>query len=292
MQMQIGGAQTAAPKRTNRAWSAADVEELKRLWGIHAGRMPTIARVMGRTKGSIDGKSRVLGLQFHGGRAITLKQSDNAARHAHTTFPSRVIEPDHNVLKSGDNQRKLGRVVKKGRWKGMPIFSLTLEERATCPRSCALWLGCYGNGMGHAKRYAHGPELERQIAIELAFLQRRHPDGFVVRLHILGDFYSEAYVRFWRICLDQFAGLHVFGYTARQLSDPIGKLIADLRGSEWRRFAVRTSGAAAGPRTLVVETSGEANGAIVWPAQTGKTANCASCALCWQTDRPIAFVRH
>lgn len=275
------------------AWTEQDVVELRRLWTLHGGRMPTIARAMGRSKGSIDGKSRVLGLQFHGGRAITLKPTDNAARYAHTTFPSRVTQPDHNILKSGDNQRKLGKTVRKGRWKGMPIFSLTLEERQTCPRSCALWLGCYGNGMGHAKRYSHGPELERQLAVELAFLQQRHPAGFVVRLHILGDFYSQRYVNFWRDAIAIHPALRVFGYTARQLSDPIGQLIADLREREWWRFAVRTSGAANGPRTLVVEDSGSANGgAIMCPAQTGKTANCASCALCWQTDRPIAFLRH
>jgi hypothetical protein len=28
------------------------------------------------------------------------------------------------------------------------------------------------------------------------------------------------------------------------------------------------------------------------PAQTGKTDCCATCALCWHSDRTIAFLRH
>jgi len=280
-----------------RAWSDEQDAELKRLWEVHGGGFRKIGAAMGRSLGSISGRSRVLGLQFRGGRSHILEASAPAARHAHTVFPARVIAPDQNVLKTGDNQRKLGKVVKKGAWRGFPIFSLTLEERATCPRSCEMWRQCYGNGMGHAKRYEFGAALERQISIELAFLQRRHPGGFVVRLHILGDFYSLPYVEFWRKALDYFPALHVFGYTARQTDTRIGAAIGHLRADRWDRFAVRTSGATSDsgvPRTLVFD--GEPPpGAIVCPAQTGKTANCASCALCWSAaarHRPIAFAQH
>ncbi len=31
---------------------------------------------------------------------------------------------------------------------------------------------------------------------------------------------------------------------------------------------------------------------IPCPAQTGATDCCATCALCWQSDRSIAFKRH
>jgi hypothetical protein len=283
-------------------WSDAEVETLRTLWAEHGGGFRKIAKAMGRSRGSIDGKSRVLGLQFRGGRARQLSPHDDAARLGLSTFPSRVVEPDWNVLKSGDNQRKLGRVVMKGRWKGFPIYSLTLEERATCPRTCKQWLSCYGLGMGHATRYQVGPTLERHLRAQLAQLQRHHSFGFVVRLHILGDFPSLRYVEFWRDMLATFQALHIFGYTARLDSEPIGRAINAIRDAQWDRFAIRTSGAKDGPRTLVIAHMEESltvaaafEGAIICPAQLGKTKNCASCALCWAhptRDRPIAFLQH
>ena len=43
----------------------------------------------------------------------------------------RAIKPSKN--------KKLGKVVKVGRLQGARIFTLTLEERATCPTTCAHW---------------------------------------------------------------------------------------------------------------------------------------------------------
>jgi hypothetical protein len=31
---------------------------------------------------------------------------------------------------------------------------------------------------------------------------------------------------------------------------------------------------------------------IVCPQQMGQTESCSTCALCWQTDRRIAFIEH
>jgi hypothetical protein len=131
------------------------------------------------------------------GKPLTLSPDHPAVIEGRTMFPSRVTEEHDRLLKSGQNQRKLGSHVSKGRWAGMPIFTLTLEERATCPRSCQHWNDCYGNHMHWPKRHAHGPELEGKLALELAVLAAKYPAGFVVRLHILGDFYSSEYVRRW-----------------------------------------------------------------------------------------------
>ena len=43
-------------------------------------------------------------------------------------------------------------VVTKGRWRGYPVFTLTLEERATCPSYCEQWDECYGNNMPFGAR--------------------------------------------------------------------------------------------------------------------------------------------
>jgi hypothetical protein len=84
-----------------------------------------------------------------------------------TLFPTTVRDVGQEwLLKGGEHSGKIGRRVTKGAWKGFPIFTLTLEERATCPVSCALWHSCYGNHMPMARRWRHGPELlERHLAL-------------------------------------------------------------------------------------------------------------------------------
>lgn len=116
-----------------------------------------------------------------------------------TTMLKRVFAPGDvpRLLISGVNSRKIGKKVTKGPWRGFPIFTLTLEERATCPRTCTEWRSCYGSNMQYARRIEHGPEFERLLLAELEAKQRAHPAGFVVRLHILGDFYSVDYANLW-----------------------------------------------------------------------------------------------
>lgn len=295
-------ARKVARAKQSFAWSPEETDRLRHLWGVHRGRIPTIAKEMGRTKGSIDGKSRTMGLQFMNNRAIVLDHSSAAAANAESLFHRRrVVMPDKTgVLKWGDNQRKLGGRVTKGAWKHMPIYSLTLEERASCPETCKMWFACYGNNMGHAKRYRHGEELLIQLADDLDALNRAYPDGFVVRLHILGDFWSADYVKFWDVALHTFDGLRVFGYTAWPRDSEIGSAIHRLRTKMWDRFAVRTSGAKSGPRTMVVD-GGQCtsmymrDNPILCPVQEGRTKNCGTCGLCWAPaakDRPIAFHQH
>src|SRR4051812_23522925 len=101
----------------------------------------------------------------------------------------------------------------------MPVYTLTLEEQATRPRSCEHWRSCYGNRMHLAIRYQSGPALESAIARDVAALARIHDQGSAVRLHILGDFYSVDYVERWRALLDRYAQIHVFGFTRRWDSD-------------------------------------------------------------------------
>lgn len=281
-------------------WTAERVTELRHQWDQQGGRLTRIARSMGMTRGQIDGKSRVLGLQRHGqNRQCELSDSHPAITDGRTLYPrSRAFPIAGGVLHRGIDMRKLGGRVEKGAWKGFPIYALTLEERATCPRDCVLFNGCYGNGTHWAKRYIHGPDLEIALSEELGSLSRRHRGGFVVRLHILGDFYSAHYVRFWRDALTAFPALHVFGYTAWKPETDTGRAVAALRDEQWQRFAVRTSGANCGPRTCVIETADDKpDGAIICPAQLPNSVgrNCAKCGLCWAgpaRDKPIAFLRH
>lgn len=229
------------------------------------------------------------------GKPSTLASDHPAALTARTRYLKQATHASKmpSLLKSGHNNKKIGGMVVKGAWKDMPIYTLTLEERATCPRTCGHWLDCYGNQMHWSKRIQAGPALETGLRGELAMYQHLHPGGFVVRLHVLGDFYSVAYVTLWRAWLTAFPALRAFGYTAWQPGTKIGDAVAALRDEQWDRFAVRTSdGPLEAYATLSIDDESQARAAIVCPAQTNKSECCSTCSLCWATSRNIAFLRH
>ncbi|MDR3488752.1 MAG: hypothetical protein P4M05_28095 [Bradyrhizobium sp.] len=213
-----------------------------------------------------------------------------------TLYPATVaaVAGLPRLLIDGFNSWKIGAVITKGAWRGFPIYTLTLEERATCPVSCSHWRSCYGNVMHQARRVSHGPALEERLVLEIGVLASRHPAGFAVRLHVLGDFYSEAYVALWRQLIERHVNLHVFGFTARIDRDAISKALALLVVDHWPRFAMRFSNAPVEMcSTVTIEHPLQKPAdAIVCPQQTGRTASCSTCALCWSSDRRIAFVRH
>jgi hypothetical protein len=233
-----------------------------------------------------------------------MRPDDPAARDSRTRFPSSVIAAGaQRALKSGGNNVKIGACVEKGAWSGFPIFTLTLEERKTCPRSCVEWLSCYGNNMPWAHRFKHGLSLELQVEEDIKTLSAKHPQGFVVRLHVLGDFYSVEYVAFWSRMIVEYPALHVFGYTAHSPDSVIGHALWRLRTLRWGRFAVRTSNGDRrdGPVTRTIHRGlrldplqdvikGEE---VVCPAQTLASESCSTCTLCWSAPtRTIIFERH
>lgn len=199
------------------------------------------------------------------------------------------------VLVSGHNSRKIGRVVTKGKWSGMPIYTLTLEERRTCPRACLMWSSCYGNRMPWSLRWPAGASTEARIETELAELQASHPGGFVVRLHVLGDFYSVEYVDRWAAWLRTFPALRCYGYTARGADDPIGLAVQSIATANWDRFAVRSSGGVLPdlPSAAAVGRGEPVPQGIVCPVEVDKSATCGTCALCWANPKmPIVFLEH
>ncbi|USA40238.1 hypothetical protein NCF86_03520 [Pelagerythrobacter marinus] len=230
------------------------------------------------------------------GRGIVLRAFDPAARSGRTLFPSRVFAPDEvqRVLKSGHQSRKIGAFATKGPRKGWPIYTLTLEERNTCPRTCKEWLTCYGSNMQAAERIEHGSKLEAALEHEVKALADKHPLGFIVRLHVLGDFYSAGYVDLWHRLLAAHSPLHVFGFTAHDPASEVGRGVALLAADfGWSRAAIRFSGAPHERRASRVIGPGETDAdGITCPAQTGATDCCATCGLCWQSECSIVFGRH
>lgn len=213
-----------------------------------------------------------------------------------TRFKSRVIEPSAmaSILVSGHSNVKLGRDVRKGALRGYWIYTLSLEERATCPSTCRFWTNCYGGSMPFAKRVVHGPEMEERLDAEITkLLSVRGRKGILIRLHALGDFYSTDYVGFWVQQLRKHPTLAIFGYTARQPGTPIGGAIDCAKDMFGQRFAIRFSDGGMEEDCTVAAVEGVApKGSFLCPEQTGKTLACATCALCWSTTRNVAFKEH
>jgi hypothetical protein len=226
---------------------------------------------------------------------VKLNPNHPALSEARTIHPKRVFDPveyNGNVLKSVASNKKLGNgsnTITKGKWKGMVMYSLTLEERDTCPRSCHHWADCYGNGMAFGHRFKAGMSLEMTLEAELATLAKKHPNGFVVRLHVLGDFYSERYVRLWDNALQTYPNLHVFGYSARH-SDMIGMHVALLNAHYPDRCWIRFSRKDSWLDMSAVEVPSKHS--ITCPEQLGKTSACITCGLCWSIKAPIHFISH
>lgn len=223
-----------------------------------------------------------------------------------TRFPTRVLAPSsmRNILVSGHSNIKIGRDARIGKLKGYWIYTLSLEERATCPRSCHHWRSCYGNASPLAKRVDHTapdflPRLEAEIEALCSPRQggrggKPHRKGVIIRLHALGDFYSPEYVTFWDRMLRKHANLVIFGYTAWGSGTAIGYTINELINAWPGRAMLRFSNGGMRSRSTVPIVRAEdcPPGAFVCPEQTGQFEACGKCGACWSTLKNIAFIEH
>lgn len=238
--------------------------------------------------------------------AVNLIQAKNI-HLPQTRYLKGVKSPHSNMLKRGKQNKKLGDKITVKKWKGMTMYSLTLEERATCPTDCQQWENCYGNNMPFAHRFDHtDPSFKPMLELQLEQLNRKHPEGFVVRLHVLGDFYDGLYITSWQLWLHKFENLHVFGYTHHESESQLGSMVGNINRLHPDRFRIRFSD---DPKVdFSAFTEKDENGAthsrprytregghqevIICPEQAGKTNSCATCGYCWSSDRPIVFIEH
>ena len=214
-------------------------------------------------------------------------------RPPQTRYKKGVKPSSLNMIKRGKQNQKLGDKVTVKMWKGMTMYSLSLEERATCPDDCAQWDNCYGDNMPFAHRFDHTdpnfiPDLERQ----LSSLNGKHPEGFVVRLHVLGDFYDAKYLPQWQRWLYEFDNLNVFGYTHHAYTSPLGSMISNINKLHRFRFRIRFSDDNDTAFSAHVGTSTKDFGGIMCPEQVGKTDSCTTCGYCWSSERPVIFIEH
>jgi hypothetical protein len=120
------------------------------------------------------------------------------------------------------------------------------------------------------------------------------PDGWLLRLHVLGDFPSLEYVDFWAERLAEHGPLRIFGFTAHERDSQIGQRIHALTEKfGWRRFAIRFSGGKGPTRSARVWTTPVRekvrDGFHVCPAKMHWAESCARCGLCWTSELNIGF---
>lgn len=214
----------------------------------------------------------------------------------HKKYKQAMAGYKFKVLKPVTN-KKLFKKVLKGKFKDYRILTLTLEERATCPRSCHHWGTCYGNNMPFAHRLEHGDDLIYKIDSEL---YQQHGKKLLVRLHILGDFWSPEYVYAWHKWLSLYPDLAVWGYTHNWPDSPVKKerdiahAISETRHVFKDRFNIRWSDRPDLPYSANSEDlqQPEKGKALICPEQLGGDG-CGKCTLCWdQPDRQIIFKTH
>jgi hypothetical protein len=274
-------------------------ERLREQWGKVSVRK--IATAEQTSAGAIYRLARELGLSTKKTERRPLAGSHPAIRQSRPRHTKRLVtaETSPGLFVSGKENRKIGGRVIKGRWAGMPIYTLTLAERMTCPRSCLMWSACYGNNLNWPRRHVLDRPLIERMRWELTALNARHPDGFVIRLHVLGDFGSdqdpalaERYANAWASFLARFPALHVFGFTAWPPDSEVGRIV-DACNETWSdRWRVRFSGHALGGRGALVVDRPSDSEHVLCPYETGKAADCGACGLCWTMQRPVEFVRH
>ena len=208
------------------------------------------------------------------------------------------LDPRYKLLKPGTNNKKLGGIITANKWTGKRMFSLTLIERDTCPESCHHWDDCYGNNMPFAHRF-NTIGLMHELEDEIDALSKKYPEGIVIRLHVLGDFYSVSYVAFWERILELYPNVCIFGYTARWY-EPIQEAIAAMNRKWSSRCVIRYSrNRAYIPNDDMLRDSWKfaaeesyVGPTFTCPEQLGTLPDCASCGACWIANKTVKFLSH
>lgn len=210
----------------------------------------------------------------------------------------------HKLLKQSNN-KKLGKVIKKGKYANKPLYSLSLVEREMgCPKYCHHWQSCYGNNMPFAHRFRTDKRKKvfRDILEkEIDDLLKKHKQGIHIRLHVLGDFYSKDYAWFWGYIVSHKPNVSVYGYTAHKPDSPIGTMIKSIINMVgFNKFAIRFSNSnvnlSANSTEFKPRLIGSKNVSlkpIICPEQENRVDSCSNCALCWNDKaQQILFQTH
>ena len=146
--------------------------------------------------------------------------------------------------------------------------------------------------MPFAHRFSN-PNIDLILEKEIESLMQKHKDGIVIRLHVLGDFFSVEYVLFWQEMLLKHPKLCIFGYTAREETEHIGKAILFMNRRFSERCVIRSSRNEESNSFWSYAAEESFDGpSFVCPEQTGKLPSCAACGLCWSVPKTVKFLSH
>lgn len=139
-----------------------------------------------------------------------------------------------------------------------------------------------------------GRTLMARLDHELNQLSRKHPAGFSLRLHVLGDFFSVRYVAFWRRALRRHPNLKIFGYTHR--TGEIGRAIDQVFTEFYGRFVILQSDPVQETIRPVAMVEGIRPGAenlTLCVEQAGRVNSCLECGLCCSPSiKGVRFRKH
>lgn len=223
------------------------------------------------------------------------KQIIHDVNKPYTNSRTKITYPEYpySVIKKSVN-KKLGKKVLKGNFKNYLMYTLTLIERETCSPNCEHNNDCYGNNMYQAIRFKvnHNFMIRLEQDLKKIAMLPINKHGFLLRLHVLGDFESIEYVKFWDRMLREIPNLYIYGYTRSYDGKfvEVGKEILKMNKIFKERFRIRFS------NNLTKEYS--ANSAditskgITCLAQLKASVSCSTCTLCWTSNKPIRFLTH
>ena len=176
------------------------------------------------------------------------------------------------------------------------MYTLTLIERETCTDECEHYKDCFGNNMPFAHRFEVNDAFMSRLESDIHATARLNPNGFLVRLHILGDFESVEYTLFWERMMIHYPNLYVYGYSRNHIDSKyshvrdIAKELIRLRSKYQDRWAVRFS------NKLDEEYSANSRDitdkGITCLAQVKASVSCSDCTLCWSSKKAIGFITH
>lgn len=207
--------------------------------------------------------------------------------HHHKVQP---VTPETEVVSSAVSNSKIGRYMlspSKHAW--AEIFTVTWEERKTCPRSCTHWTDCYTNNTPLMRRKDYDLAREEEIlalmeAQLVTHLERIKTPYLYVRLHQAGDFPTVRYVEWWSDVLTRYPRIHVFGYTHWPEESPIGRAVQRLNNAwwhtRWRIFQSSSGQPNRGANTFHTAAEAKAAGNMPCPEQVGRVPTCGECQMC------------
>ncbi len=249
----------------------------------------------------------------------TIADDHPAARDGRSLHHHKGVQPvtaETEIISSANSNTKIGRYMvdpEKRAW--AEIFTVTWEERRTCPRSCTHWLDCYTNNTPRMRRKDYDLAREEEIlslmeAQLVQHLERIRTPYMYVRLHQAGDFPTLRYVEWWEEMLTKYPRVHVFGYTHRatdkddDASRAIARAIQRLNDTwwhtRWRIFQSSSGLPARGANTFHTAEQARSGHHMPCPEQVGRVPTCGECQMCFPGDHSrgkafggsIGFLQH